>query len=68
MTVVRHVQPVPVGQQGTSRARRSVGLRRSRRVARGSLQLTTGTGQSMLPDNPERLDRSQSMLDENHRY
>jgi len=61
------IPAAPVGQQGPP-ARAAASAMGARRGARGSLLLTTGTGLSLLPDKPERLVRSQCMLDEHHRY
>jgi hypothetical protein len=56
MSVVLSIPPAPVGQQGPP-ARAAASAVRARRVARGSLLLTTGTGY-----------RRAITLDENHKH
>ena len=52
MTGAQHT-PVPVGQQGYPTRAATSDSWRSLRVARGSLQVTTGTACTLLDDRPE---------------
>ena len=53
MSTIPRIPPAPVGQQGPPTRAAALDSRRSLRVARGSLPLTTGTASVALDEKGE---------------